>query len=316
MSEDQSAEYPVLADYEKLEKLGNGSYGDVYRARDKRTGELVALKQIRPNEVCEGISTTTIREASLLQAVNHINLVSVKDVIVDDTFFSIVTEHLDTDLYNYFSASRKGLSKPLLKSYAFQLLCGVAYLHSHLIIHRDLKTQNLLINSEGLLKICDFGLGRSYLLNESRYTPSMASLLYRAPEILLLSEEYTASSDMWSVGCIIGEMVHGKPIFPGESEIDQLNTIFKVIGTPKGHPLYERRVKGEAYCVSQGVDLAEHIGIEDPQLADLISKILVFEPNDRLTAFEAIKHPFFEDVPNILIEKCLPSGAYHVKKHV
>ncbi|GAB0197713.1 cyclin-dependent kinase 3 [Grus japonensis] len=185
--------------FQKVEKIGEGTYGVVYKARNKRTGQLVALKKIRLDSETEGVPSTAIREISLLKELKHPNIVRLLDVIHSQKKLYLVFEYLNQDLKKYMDSSRTGeLPLSLVKSYLFQLLQGVSFCHSHRVIHRDLKPQNLLINEAGAIKLADFGLARAFGVPLRTYTHEVTR----------------------------------KALFPGDSEIDQLFRIFRTLGTP------------------------------------------------------------------------------------
>ncbi|XP_071942712.1 cyclin-dependent kinase 2-like isoform X3 [Antedon mediterranea] len=222
-----------MDNFQKIEKIGEGTYGVVYKARDKISGEVVALKKIRLDTESEGVPSTAIREIALLKELNHDNIVRLLDVIHNEKKLYLVFEFLNQDLKKYMdSAPPSGLPLSLVKSYLYQLLQGVACCHSHRVLHRDLKPQNLLIDKNGSIKLADFGLARAFGLPVRTYTHEVITLWYRAPEILLGSRFYCMPVDIWSLGCIFVEMLTRRALFPGDSEIDQLFRIFRTLGTP------------------------------------------------------------------------------------
>ncbi|KAH8945248.1 hypothetical protein BDL97_12G031200 [Sphagnum fallax] len=220
--------------YEKVEKIGEGTYGVVYRARDRVTNETVALKKIRLEQEDEGVPSTAIREISLLKEMQHGNIVRLQDVVHSEKRLYLVFEYLDLDLKKHMDTCPDLAKDPrLIKTYLYQILQGVAYCHSHRVLHRDLKPQNLLIDRRtNALKLADFGLARAFGIPVRTFTHEVVTLWYRAPEILLGSRHYSTPVDVWSVGCIFAEMVNQRPLFPGDSEIDELFKIFRTLGTP------------------------------------------------------------------------------------
>ncbi|EEE58219.1 hypothetical protein OsJ_09187 [Oryza sativa Japonica Group] len=289
------------AQYEKEEKIGEGTYGVVYRARDKVTNETIALKKIRLEQEDEGVPSTAIREISLLKEMHHGNIVRLHDVIHSEKRIYLVFEYLDLDLKKFMDSCPEFAKNPtLIKSYLYQILRGVAYCHSHRVLHRDLKPQNLLIDRRtNALKLADFGLARAFGIPVRTFTHEVVTLWYRAPEILLGSRQYSTPVDMWSVGCIFAEMVNQKPLFPGDSEIDELFKIFRVLGTPNEQswpgvsslPDYK-----SAFPKWQAQDLATIVPTLDPAGLDLLSKMLRYEPNKRITARQALEHEYFKDL--------------------
>ncbi|XP_016303375.1 cyclin-dependent kinase 14-like [Sinocyclocheilus anshuiensis] len=218
--------------YEKLEKLGEGSYATVYKGKSKVNGKLVALKVIRLQEE-EGTPFTAIREASLLKGLKHTNIVLLHDIIHTKETLMLVFEYVHTDLCQYMDKHPGGLHPDNIRLFLFQLLRGLSYIHQRYILHRDLKPQNLLISDTGELKLADFGLARAKSVPSHTYSNEVVTLWYRPPDVLLGSTDYSTCLDMWGVGCIFVEMIQGVAAFPGMKDIqDQLERIFLVLGTP------------------------------------------------------------------------------------
>nr|XP_033512620.1 cell division control protein 2 homolog A-like isoform X4 [Nicotiana tomentosiformis] len=215
--------------YEKVEKIGEGTYGVVYKARVRETNEIIALKKIRLEQEDEGVPSTAIREISLLKEMQHANIVRLQDVVHSEKRLYLVFEYLDLDLKKHMDSCPE-FSKDLriVKTFLYQMLRGIAHCHSCRFLHRDLKPQNLLLNPRtNVLKLADFGLGRAFGIPVRTFTHEVVTLWYRAPEILLGSRCYSTPVDVWSVGCIFAEMVNQQPLFPGDSEIDELYKIFR-----------------------------------------------------------------------------------------
>lgn len=226
-----------------------GTYGVVYKARDLANGgRIVALKKIRLEAEDEGVPSTAIREISLLKEMKDPNIVRLFNIVhADGHKLYLVFEFLDLDLKKYMEAlpvaeggrgkalpegstiqiSQLGMSEMVVRKFMMQLCEGIRYCHSHRVLHRDLKPQNLLIDKDGNLKLADFGLARAFGVPLRTYTHEVVTLWYRAPEILLGGRQYSTGVDMWSVGCIFAEMCTRKPLFPGDSEIDEIFKIFR-----------------------------------------------------------------------------------------
>eukprot|EP00903_Cladosiphon_okamuranus_P006740 g6575.t1 len=286
--------------YQKLEKIGEGTYGVVYKAKDRVTNEIIALKKIRLEAEDEGIPSTAIREISLLKQLQHPNIVRLYDVVHTERKLTLVFEYLDQDLKKYLDVCEGGLESNILKSFLYQLLRGVAYCHHHRVLHRDLKPQNLLINREGELKLADFGLARAFGIPVRSYTHEVVTLWYRAPDVLMGSRKYSTPVDIWSIGCIFAEMATGRPLLTGTSESDQLARIFRQMGTPTPlmypglQELPDYRPDVIQYPVPESLD---HLvpGLE-PLGVDLLQNMLVFDPQRRVSAKDAMEHPYFENL--------------------
>ncbi len=202
-----------LEKYSRIEKLGEGTYGIVYKCKNKDNQELVAVKKIKLENEDEGIPSTAIREISILKQLKHPNIVSLLDLIHGEKKLHMIFEFLDYDLKKYLDQNNGPLHPNLVKSYLYQMLDGIAYCHSKRILHRDLKPQNLLIDRNGHIKLADFGLARAFGIPIKTLTHEILTLWYRAPEILLGQREYSTPVDIWSVGCIFYEMAHRSKIF-------------------------------------------------------------------------------------------------------
>ncbi|XP_010504209.1 PREDICTED: cyclin-dependent kinase B1-1-like [Camelina sativa] len=302
--------------YEKLEKVGEGTYGKVYKAMEKGTGKLVALKKTRLEMDEEGIPPTALREISLLQMLSTsiyvVRLLCVEHVHQPPSTKSqppksnlyLVFEYLDTDLKKFIDSYRKGPNpKPLepflIQKLMFQLCKGVAHCHSHGVLHRDLKPQNLLlVKDKELLKIADLGLGRAFTVPLKSYTHEIVTLWYRAPEVLLGSTHYSTAVDMWSVGCIFAEMVRRQALFPGDSEFQQLLHIFRLLGTPTEQqwPGVSTLRDWHVYPKWDPQDLTLAVPSLSPHGVDLLTKLLKYNPAERISAKAALDHPYFDSL--------------------
>mmetsp|Transcript_54508 Transcript_54508/g.62474 ORF Transcript_54508/g.62474 Transcript_54508/m.62474 type:complete len:311 (+) Transcript_54508:204-1136(+) len=284
---------------QKIEKIGEGTYGVVYKARDRTTGEIIALKKIRLEHEDEGVPSTAIREISLLKEIQHPYVVQLKEVIHTENKLHLLFEFLDQDLKKYMDATGSGLNPMLVKSYLYQILLGTEFCHSHRVIHRDLKPQNLLIDKSGSVKLADFGLARAFGLPIKTYTHEVVTLWYRAPEILLGTRQYSTPVDIWSIGCIFAEMAQKRPLFTGDSEIDQIFKIFRVLGTPDESVwpgVSSLKDFKPTFPKWKGVPLEKHVTHLDPLGLDLLSQMIVYEPGKRISARAALNHPYFDDL--------------------
>eukprot|EP00798_Chlamydomonas_sp_ICE-L_P014625 gene14625-20659_t len=280
-----------MEQYERLEEVGNGTYGTVYRARDRNTGEIRAMKKIRLENEEEGVPSNAIREISLLKELNHPCVVRLFDVAQRDRSLYLVFEFMELDLKKHMDASPNFRhDKKLIKTYLWQILSAVTYVHSRRIFHRDLKPQNLLIDrSTHQLKLADFGLARAFGVPLRAHTHEVVTLWYRAPEILLGSNSYSTPVDIWSIGCIFAEMCNHHPLFPGETEIGQLFVIFEALGTPNEATWPGLRDYQDTFPKRRAKRLDELVPSLDPAGLDLLARMLVYSPQNRITAADALQ---------------------------
>ncbi|XP_051193947.1 cyclin-dependent kinase G-1 [Lolium perenne] len=296
-------------EFKRLNTINEGTYGIVSRAEDMETGETVALKKVKMENEREGFPLTSLREINILLSFHHPSIVDVKEIVVgsgDSTY--MVMEYMEHDLKAVMETMKQPYSQSEVKCLMLQLLEGVKYLHDNWVIHRDLKTSNILLNNRGELKICDFGLSRQYGSPLKPYTQLVVTLWYRAPELLLGATEYSTAIDMWSMGCIMAELLTKKPLFDGKRDIDQLSKIFKMLGTPNEgiwpgysklpgakakfpkQPYNKLREKFPAVSFTGGLTLSE-AGF------DLLNRMLTYDPETRISADAALKHEWFREAP-------------------
>ncbi|KAM7357307.1 cyclin dependent kinase 11B pitslre isoform 3-T6 [Cochliomyia hominivorax] len=301
-----------VEEFQCLNRIEEGTYGVVYRAKDKRTNEIVALKRLKMEKEKEGFPITSLREINTLLKGQHPNIVTVREIVVGsnmDKIF-IVMDYVEHDLKSLMEtmkAKKQSFFPGEIKCLTQQLLRAVGHLHDNWILHRDLKTSNLLLSHKGILKVGDFGLAREYGSPLKKYTSLVVTLWYRAPELLLCSPEYSTPIDIWSVGCIFAEFLQMAPLFPGKSEVDELNRIFKELGTPneKIWPGYNQlpAVKNMLSQNSQFADypvssLKKHFADKTSESGiDLLQGLLTYDPKQRLSADNALKHQYFKELP-------------------
>ncbi|GAA34774.2 hypothetical protein CRM22_002665 [Opisthorchis felineus] len=291
----------VVLKYEKLEKIGEGTYGKVYKARNRDTHEIVALKRVRLENDDEGIPSSAFREICLLKELKHKNIVRLFDVLLSESRLTIVFEYCDQDLKKYFDSCNGEIDQKTVKLFMYQLLRGLQFCHNHNVLHRDLKPQNLLINDNGELKLADFGLARAYGIPVRQYSAEVVTLWYRPPDVLLGAKLYTTSIDVWSAGCIFAEMSNaGRPLFPGFDVEDQLQRIFKLLGTPTEvtWPTVTELPDYEPFTVIYPPAMNWHQVV--PKLSsrgiDLLQQLVVCNPTDRISADQALHHSYFENM--------------------
>ena len=288
-----------------LNRIEEGTYGVVYRAKDNQSGEVVALKRLKMENEKEGFPITSLREISTLLKAPHENIVTVKEIVVGNTMdkIFIVMEYVEHDLKSLMESMKQPFHASEVKTLMKQLLSAIGHLHDNWILHRDLKTSNLLLNHRGILKVGDFGLAREYGSPLREYTAVVVTLWYRAPELLLGTPKYSTTIDLWSIGCIFGEFLTRKPLFPGKSEQDQLGLLFKELGTPseKIWPGFSDLPNAKILHFTEkpysnlrnrfGPKLLTELGF------DLMNRFLTYCPEKRINVEQALKHKFFEESP-------------------
>ncbi|KAG6771090.1 hypothetical protein POTOM_022436 [Populus tomentosa] len=315
--------------FEKLEQIGEGTYGQVYMAREIKTGEIVALKKIRMDNEREGFPITAIREIKILKKLHHENVINLKEIVTspDGNKYKggiyMVFEYMDHDLTGLADRPGMRFSVPQIKCYMRQLLTGLHYCHVNQVLHRDIKGSNLLIDNEGNLKLADFGLARSFSNDHNaNLTNRVITLWYRPPELLLGTTKYGPAVDMWSVGCIFAELLHGKPIFPGKDEPEQLNKIFELCGAPDEFnwpgvskiPWYNN-LKPTRPMKRRLREVFRHF---DRNALELLERMLTLDPSERISAKDALDAEYFWTDPLPCNPKSLPkyeaSHEFQTKK--
>ncbi|CAK5072830.1 unnamed protein product [Meloidogyne enterolobii] len=298
-----------VVEYECLNKISEGTYGVVYRAQEKKTDEIVALKRLKMEKEHQGFPITSLREINmLLKCGTHPNVLNVREVVVTSNAEKIflVMEYVEHDLKSLIELMKSRQKKwtiPQVKTLLQQLLSGIEHMHDQYVIHRDLKTSNLLLSHRGILKICDFGLAREFGDPLKPYTPIVVTLWYRSPELLLGCKLYSTPVDMWSIGCIFGELLKMATLFAGRTEIDQMQKIFKELGTPNEQiwpgcsslpgmrnlnfpetPFSQLR---RSFCSE----------LPDDDGFNLLNRLLALDPSKRFSANEALENNWFKNDP-------------------
>lgn len=315
--------------YDKGQQIGEGTYGEVFLATPKGSPhDNVALKKIRMDNEKEGFPITAIREIKLLKALNHENVICLREIVRSQVHrvngmkgsIYMVFDYMDHDLTGLMEREGHRFTVPQIKLYMKQLCSGLAHCHANGVVHRDLKASNLLINNEGQLKLADFGLARHTLthLEHPKFTNRVITLWYRPPELLLGAEEYNTEIDMWSVGCIFAELLVGKPIFPGKDEMDQLEKIQAVMGCPNEHNMpglsklqWAGHLNPARYKQNKLRETLNRMArtnkktLPDGAL-DFLEQLLVYDPKRRLSATDAAAHQFYYDKPPACDPKDLP----------
>jgi serine/threonine protein kinase len=282
------------------EKLGQGTYGVVFRCDDLQTGQSVAMKKIVEQRSEEGVPAIAIREISLLREVQHPNVVALHHVIPREKELLLIFEYVDQDLKKLLDSRLTPFHGQKLKWIMYQLLQGMAVCHAKRIVHRDLKPQNILVSkNEGVVKIADFGLARAFHVSLHSYTKEVVTLWYRAPEILLGEKHYRPSIDIWSLGCIMAELATKKALFPGDCEIHQLFLIFKAFGTPNDlnwPGVSQLSSFNTEYPKWTPMDLRLFVPGLDSHGLNLLKGLLQVDPLERISAAAALQHPWFDEI--------------------
>lgn len=306
-----------VSEFEKLNRIGEGTYGIVYRAKDTKTNKIVALKKVRMENEKDGLPVSSLREISVLLSCHHENIVQLKEVVVGRSLESIFLsmEYCEQDLASLLDNMQSPFTESQVKCIVLQVLKGLKYLHKNFIVHRDLKVSNLLMTDKGCVKIADFGLARWFGLPLKPMTPRVVTLWYRAPELLLQAKTQTTSVDMWAAGCILGELLGNRPLLPGRSEIGQLELIVSLLGTPSEAiwpgfnalpGLQNFSLKQQPYNnLKQKFPWLTAAGLR------LLNFLFMYDPKKRATAEECLQSSYFKEIPLPCDPKLMPTFPQH-----
>uniref|UniRef100_A0AC35TGF1 Protein kinase domain-containing protein n=1 Tax=Rhabditophanes sp. KR3021 TaxID=114890 RepID=A0AC35TGF1_9BILA len=285
-----------INEFDASGRIGEGTYGVVFKARWAKMNCDVALKKIKIDKDLEGVPSTCLREVSLLKELSHPNVVKLYDAIYLETRLFLVFEFIDNDLKNVIKKIKnRKIPLPYIKSFAHQLLNALAYCHARRVLHRDLKPQNLLVTNSGTIKLADFGLARSISLPARNYTHEVVTLWYRAPEIILGADFYSTGVDVWSLSLILLECYTGQALLPGDSEIDQLYKIFKMFGTPNNSiwPGVERyRDYSVTFPQWTRIKLSDKVENLPTDFEEFLEAMLVYNPRERMFVSAGLRHYF------------------------
>ena len=296
-----------MDDYEIIERIGGGAFADVYKAKEKSSGELVAIKILKRKykkledclELGECKSLQKLLDVSISEQKGFNNIIKLnRFIFVKKTgTFNLVFEYMKQDLLELMKSKEPGhLEESEIKDIIYQTLLGLAYMHKYGYFHRDMKPENLLINDK-IVKIADFGLARE-IRSIPPYTEYVSTRYYRAPECILKSSNYNSPIDIWAVGCIMAEMyLHPKPLFYGQNEKEVLNKICSILGTPT-HDTWAKGIQqanliGIKLPNNSGTDLANIIPNASPKAIEVMKEMLQWDPNKRPTAISLLNHSFF-----------------------
>ncbi|KAM8823646.1 serine/threonine-protein kinase MAK isoform 6-T12 [Spinachia spinachia] len=283
--------------YTTLKQLGDGTYGSVLMGRSNESGELVAIKRMK-RKFYSWEECMNLREVKSLKKLNHANVVKLKEVIRENDHLYFVFEYMKENLYQLMKdRENKKLSENEIRNIMFQVVSGLAFVHKHGFFHRDMKPENLLCMGPELVKIADFGLARE-IRSKPPYTDYVSTRWYRAPEVLLRSATYSSPIDLWAVGCIMAELYTLRPLFPGNSEVDEIFKICQVLGTVKktdwseGHQLASAMNFRFPQCVP--THLKTLIPNASNEAVALMRDLLQWDPKKRPTAVQTLRYPYFQ----------------------
>lgn len=295
----------------KDQKVGEGTYAVVYRGREAATGRRVAVKKIKVGQFKDGLDMSAIREVKYLRELHHQNVIELLDVFSSKTNLNLVLEFLDSDLEMIIKDRSLVFLPADIKSWMAMTFRGLEFCHRNFILHRDLKPNNLLVASDGQLKLADFGLARDFADPGHKMTSQVITRWYRPPELLFGCRYYSSAVDIWSVGCIFAELMLRTPYLPGETDMDQLRTIFRALGTPTEEDWPGHMKLPDYVPVGQfpKTPLRDLFTAASGDALNLLSRCLVYEPGRRITALEALHHPYFTGLPYPTHPSKLPRPA-------
>lgn len=296
--------------YKVIKEVGDGTFGSVWRAINKQTGEVVAIKKMK-RKYYSWEECMNLREVKSLRRMNHPNIVKLKEVIRENDTLYFVFEYMECNLYQLMKDRGKSFLEGEIRNWCFQIFQALVYMHQRGYFHRDLKPENLLVTKD-IIKIADFGLARE-VSSEPPYTEYVSTRWYRAPEVLLQSSVYGSAVDMWAMGAIIAELFTLRPLFPGSSEADELYKICSIIGTPNQDTWAEGLQLADAIKFQFPQFPSVHLSLLVPSASEdaisLISLLCSWDPGKRPTAAEALQHSFFQPCFYIPPSVCLrPAG--------
>lgn len=285
--------------YENLGLVGEGSYGMVLKCRHKESGQLVAIKKFLESEDDKMVKKIALREVRMLKQLRHDHLVNLIEVFRRKKRLYLVFEFVDHTVLDELEKCPNGLDENTVRRILWQVLKGVEFCHVHNIIHRDVKPENILVSRSGVVKLCDFGFARTLAQPGESYTDYVATRWYRAPELLVGDTKYGKAVDIWAIGCLLSEMLTGEPLFPGDSDIDQLYHIVKCFGnlTPRHKEVFLRNplfVGMRLPEVRETVPLEKKFSRITSNALDLMKQSLRLDPDDRPTCTQLLKHEFFQ----------------------
>ncbi|ELU08018.1 hypothetical protein CAPTEDRAFT_149303 [Capitella teleta] len=310
---DQYGRCRSVTEFEKLNRIGEGTYGIVYRARDTRTDEIVALKKMRMENEKDGIPISGLREMSILLQLKNENIVELKEVVVGRSLNSmfLVMQYCEQDLASLLDNIQQPFTEAQVKCIMLQVFKGLDYLHENFIVHRDLKVSNLLMTDKGCVKIADFGLARKYGVPMKAMTPNVVTLWYRAPELLLGAKNSSTAIDIWAAGCILGELLAHKPLMAGRSDIHQMDLIVEMFGTPAESiwPGFDSLPALKSFTLRK--QPYNNLRQTFPWLSEagirMLNFLFMYDPKKRASAADCLQSSYFKEQPYPCEPELMPS---------
>uniref|UniRef100_A0A8B9K921 cyclin-dependent kinase n=1 Tax=Astyanax mexicanus TaxID=7994 RepID=A0A8B9K921_ASTMX len=280
--------------YEKIGKIGEGSYGVVFKCRNKDTGQIVAIKKFVESEDDPVIKKIALREIRMLKQLKHCNLVNLIEVFRRKRKLHLVFEYCDHTVLNELDRYPRGVPEYLVKSITWQTLQAVNFCHKQNCIHRDVKPENILITKHQVIKLCDFGFARILTGPCDYYTDYVATRWYRAPELLVGDTQYGPPVDVWAIGCVFAELLSGAPLWPGKSDVDQLYLIRKTLGDliPRHQQVFSNNQFFSGVCVPEPQEMVSVLVALDK--SGLLLGCLCMDPAERLSCEQLLEHPYFD----------------------
>jgi serine/threonine protein kinase len=310
----------------KVKKIGEGAYGSVYKTytiedseKPENERKYFVVKKMETKFFNEGINFSALREIKILKEIKHPNILELLDIFYDKTNLFLSYELLDLDLYHLIEDSKNiVLTESIIKGIMLQIFKGMSVVHHNNVIHRDLKPQNILINiKEGLVKIADFGMARYIASYERGMTRNVVTSWYRSPELFFGSSNYTYAVDIWSIGCIMGELLQKEPMFPGDGDIQILTKIFHLIGVPNDE-VWEgatELINFKTFIQGDVIGIKNQFSSVNKVTVDLLERLLTLDPLKRISTDEALKHDYFQIQPYAANESELRDFLYKIKSY-
>lgn len=302
-----SKEVDLKEKYQRFGKMGESTYDTLFVAVDVQSKKRVISRVINLDVETNGVPSEFVREISILTSLDHPNIQKLLDYHVDQSKVELIFEYLPITISAYLQ--KRSMTNSLIQSYTYQLLCSLAYLHGHGVLHRGITTNSIFMSESGTIKLASFDNSRFFTIPVGKISPPSSFSYMNAPESVLMGGNYDASADIWSAGCVILAMVTQTHLFEADGEIDLVHKIFKSLGTPTKEEwpeLYKTNSRIEIVEYPKK-DLGELVPNCPPLLLDLLRQILQVVPSKRITAMKALSHEYFADVSSQIVESCHPA---------